>query len=1102
MGKIAALVVWVWGALCLLAVAAMAEQVTETWRSPLGHPRWLSVNPTDSSCWAATGSSITHLAADGTILSETKGLWAPHGVSANQADGSCWVANTWANEVVHLAADGTELWRGGGFAQPLSVSVNHADGSCWVADTEHSQVVHLAPDGSELLRVTTSYRPESVSVNASDGSCWVGTYCALEENSEVLHLAAGGTTLWQGCASIHSWAVAVNAMDRSCWVAGDWSLRHLAADGTQLWQGGFGYGDFPSGVTVNPTDGSCWAFCPTKNKIVHLSAEGVELFSVTSLGPASLSVNATDGSCWVADPWDEAIIHLAADATEIWRTWAPWWKPSFIVPHPTDGSCWVGDNRTADGLPAGPEGTVSRIDGDGQELLRVSTGKGMMIEGAPASGSVDGSDGSCWVGNRGKECVDHLAPNGAALWTAGGFHMPLSVSVNSTDGTCWIADSANNGVVCVAPGGGRIRAGLYGPQCVSVNSTDGSCWVADTDNGRVARLSADHRMQWADRTFKAPVSVSVNVSDGSGWVADSGGGNVRHLSAIGTELRLVAGFEQPACVSVNPNDGSCWVADTYHHQIVHLDQYGSQLWRGSGYWRPESVSVNPADSSCWVADTGHRQVVHLSADGAELWRGGTFTTPKAVAVDPVDGSCWVADSGRDEAVHLSVSGTELWRGSDYTNTDCVCVNPADGSVWVNLPYWNEVRHLSKEGVELCGLDGGLGAGLSVNPSDGSCWIVDGWSQVLHVTDAGELLWAGLFDSPEAVAVNADHGGSCWVADIGHDQLVLLSAAGDEIMRLDGFPWTTRWSASYLGTGCISADRSDGSCWVADTGHRQVVHVGLDGTELWRGGSFVWPLSVSANAMDGSCWVADWQSHQVVHLAADGTEIWRGGGFCNPQWVAVEESDGSCWVADTGNSQLAHLELAPGPFSDVPYWHWAEAYIKACFNAGIVGGFEDGTYRPSLPVTRDQMAVYISRALAGGDEHVPTGPATPTFTDVPTDHWAYQWVEYAVANGIVQGYSPTVYAPSVIVDRAQMAVFVSRSIVTPHGDDGLTGYTPPATPTFPDVPAGHWAYKYIEYIAQDSVAVSQGYDDGTYRPDVIVTRDQMAVYVQKAFDLPM
>ena len=84
----------------------------------------------------------------------------------------------------------------------------------------------------------------------------------------------------------------------------------------------------------------------------------------------------------------------------------------------------------------------------------------------------------------------------------------------------------------------------------------------------------------------------------------------------------------------------------------------------------------------------------------------------------------------------------------------------------------------------------------------------------------------------------------------------------------------------------------------------------------------------------------------------------------------------------------------------------------------------------------------------------------------------------------------------------MAVFVARAIVTPTDRPDLPSYTPPTEPTFPDVPTDYWSYKYIEYIAQDSVAVSQGYDDGTCRPGETVTRGQMAVYVQRAFQLPM
>jgi hypothetical protein len=45
----------------------------------------------------------------------------------------------------------------------------------------------------------------------------------------------------------------------------------------------------------------------------------------------------------------------------------------------------------------------------------------------------------------------------------------------------------------------------------------------------------------------------------------------------------------------------------------------------------------------------------------------------------------------------------------------------------------------------------------------------------------------------------------------------------------------------------------------------------------------------------------------------------------------------------------------------------------------------------------------------------------------------------------------------------------------------------------------WSYRYVEYAAD--LGIVQGYWDGTYHPGE-VTRDQMAVYVQRAFELPV
>lgn len=77
--------------LCAFTTPSPAEDVIETWRSPFGHMRSVSVNSSDGSAWVASGGSVLHLAADGTILSQTGGFVHVNAVAANQADGSCWV---------------------------------------------------------------------------------------------------------------------------------------------------------------------------------------------------------------------------------------------------------------------------------------------------------------------------------------------------------------------------------------------------------------------------------------------------------------------------------------------------------------------------------------------------------------------------------------------------------------------------------------------------------------------------------------------------------------------------------------------------------------------------------------------------------------------------------------------------------------------------------------------------------------------------------------------------------------------------------------------------------------------------------------------------
>jgi hypothetical protein len=182
-----------------------------------------------------------------------------------------------------------------------------------------------------------------------------------------------------------------------------------------------------------------------------------------------------------------------------------------------------------------------------------------------------------------------------------------------------------------------------------------------------------------------------------------------------------------------------------------------------------------------------------------------------------------------------------------------------------------------------------------------------------------------------------------------------------------------------------------------------------------------------------------------------------------------------------------------PWQDVGNDHWALEATATCMTGGIVSGYPDGLYRPDQAVTRDQMAVYIARGMTDGSGP-PTGPATPTYPDVPTDQWAYDSIEYVTANDVVGGYPNGYYRPEYDVSRDQMAVFVARARSWIAIDDDMAT----APELFPDVPAGHWAGTAIEACVDNEVV--QGYPDGRYRPNTKVTRDQMAVYVARAFDL--
>ena len=178
----------------------------------------------------------------------------------------------------------------------------------------------------------------------------------------------------------------------------------------------------------------------------------------------------------------------------------------------------------------------------------------------------------------------------------------------------------------------------------------------------------------------------------------------------------------------------------------------------------------------------------------------------------------------------------------------------------------------------------------------------------------------------------------------------------------------------------------------------------------------------------------------------------------------------------------------GTFSDVTTTHWAYLYVESIADAGLTGGYPDGTYRPENRVTRAEMAVFLLNALG-----ITPGPlpVESSFNDIP-GHWAETFIEELKDQGITGGYPDGTYRPENRVTRAEMAVFLLKGMgVTPPPIDG--------SHPFSDI-EGHWAEIFIEEL--EDQGITGGYPDGTYRPENRVTRAEMAVFLVNAFGIPL
>ncbi|MFJ7951291.1 S-layer homology domain-containing protein [Lysinibacillus sp. NPDC096418] len=168
------------------------------------------------------------------------------------------------------------------------------------------------------------------------------------------------------------------------------------------------------------------------------------------------------------------------------------------------------------------------------------------------------------------------------------------------------------------------------------------------------------------------------------------------------------------------------------------------------------------------------------------------------------------------------------------------------------------------------------------------------------------------------------------------------------------------------------------------------------------------------------------------------------------------------------------------FSDVQVDHWAGEMIYDFVKRGYITGYSDSTFRPNEPITRQHVALILTRVF----QLSPKKEAL-AFKDIPTNHPYYGVITLVQQAGLFEGNNGN-FNPNANMTRAQIAKVLAIELNLPVAN----------TPIFRDVLPTHWAYNYINALAVNDISLG---DNGYFKPEASLTRAQFVALLYRALN---
>ena len=142
------------------------------------------------------------------------------------------------------------------------------------------------------------------------------------------------------------------------------------------------------------------------------------------------------------------------------------------------------------------------------------------------------------------------------------------------------------------------------------------------------------------------------------------------------------------------------------------------------------------------------------------------------------------------------------------------------------------------------------------------------------------------------------------------------------------------------------------------------------------------------------------------------------------------------------------------FTDVASGAWYNNAVSTLTRAGILDGYEDGSFRPNASITRAEFTkIAVSFFKHAG------GASSNPFSDVPESAWYAEFVKAAAELGLIDGYEDGTFRPNAPITRAEACTIVNRTLGRAPDKDNLLPEHEMLT--WPDNSRDAWYYAQIQ-----------------------------------------